>query len=223
ILAVDSNFYEFIAESEITSAQPHTLGCDELEAGAVYYLILTSAAGLYRYDINDLVRVTGFHARTPLIEFLRKGRDVTSITGEKLHVNQLIQAMTQAQRATGLAIQHYRACADADASRYAFAVEFTGATPATEALLVLLHEIDARLQELNMEYGQKRESQRLKAPVLRIMKPGWFERKANAALRNGAPDSQFKAQLLTALPEDPAEIMREIEATNPESRKREPA
>ena len=34
--------------------------------------LLTTAAGLYRYHIHDLVRVTGFHNRTPLVEFLSK-------------------------------------------------------------------------------------------------------------------------------------------------------
>ena len=221
ILAIDANFYEFIAESEIASAQPRTLGCDELEVGAVYYLILTTAAGLYRYDINDLVRIVGLHGKTPIIEFLRKGRDVTNITGEKLHVNQLIQAMAQAQSATGLTIQHYRGCADADASRYAFAVEFSGPAPGQQALSALLRELDARLHVLNVEYCQKRESQRLKAPVLQIMKPGWFERKAGAALRNGAPDSQYKPQLLTATPEDPAEIVCEIDDANTDTLKQE--
>ena len=84
---------------------------------------------MYRYDINDVVRVAGFYKRTPLIEFVRKGRDVTNITGEKLHVNQVIQAMAQAQTAAGIAAQHYRAFADVAQSRYAFMVEFDGAMP----------------------------------------------------------------------------------------------
>jgi GH3 auxin-responsive promoter len=209
ILAIDANFYEFFAESEISSAQPRTLGCDELEVGAVYYLILTTGAGLYRYDINDLVRVTGFHGETPLIEFLRKGRDITNITGEKLHVNQLIQAVAQAQNTARVAIRHFHGCADVDKSRYAFAVELDGTVPEPQALTVLLRELDASLQALNIEYGQKRQSQRLNAPVLQIMKPGWFERKTGVALRNGAPDSQYKPQLLTAVPEDPTEILCE--------------
>jgi hypothetical protein len=129
--------------------------------------------------------------------------------------------MAQAQSATGLTIQHYRGCADADASRYAFAVEFAGPAPAPEALSVLLHEIDVRLHLLNVEYCQKRESQRLKAPVLQIMKLGWFERKAGVALRNGAPDSQYKPQLLTATREDPAEIVCEIDDANVDSLKQE--
>jgi hypothetical protein len=211
ILAVDRNFYEFIPESEIGSASPPVLTCAEVEEGSSYYLIITTPGGLYRYDINDVVRVTGFYNRTPLIEFVRKGRDVTNITGEKLHVNQVMQAMAQAQSIAGVSVQHFRALADAETSRYAFLIECEGAKPTEKSLSCLLNELDARLHALNVEYAQKRESRRLAPPVLWVMRPGWFERKANAALRRGGRDAQFKAQLLSHAPEDPAEIMQIIE------------
>ena len=206
ILAIDKNFYEFIPESEIDAATPTVLTCSELEEGQLYYLVLTTPGGLYRYDINDVVRVAGFYKQTPLIEFVRKGRDVTSITGEKLHVNQVIQAMARAQGAAGVAVQHFRACADLERSLYAFCVEVDGVMPSQENLSQLLQALDAALQELNVEYAQKRDSRRLGTPVLCVMKPGWFERKAHVAIKNGGRDTQFKAQLLCATPEDPDEI-----------------
>ena len=214
ILAVDANFYEFIPESEIASAHAITLGCDELELGGVYYPILTTAAGLYRYDINDVIRVAGFHGKTPLVEFLRKGRDVTNITGEKLHVNHVIQAMEQAQRATGAVVRHFRAFADMENSRYAFMVECDGAKDDDATLSHLLAELDACLFEINVEYADKRKSARLQAPVLCVMKHGWYERKAAVALRAGARDVQFKAQLLSVIPEDPSEIMALLQNSN---------
>ena len=214
ILAINANFYEFIPEGEISSANPTTLTCAELDEGETYYLILTTPGGLYRYDINDVVRVTGFYNQTPLIEFVRKGRDVTSITGEKLHANQVIQAMEHAQSAAGLALQHYRAFADLEKSRYAFLIEFDGATLPKEALSCLLNELDSRLHQLNVEYAQKRESLRLGAPVLWVMKPGWFERKASSTLQRATGDVQFKAQLLSAAPEDSSEALLIVEKTD---------
>ena len=206
ILAIDKNFYEFIPESEINASAPTILTCSELEEGSLYYIILTTPGGLYRYDINDVVRVAGFYNQTPLIEFVRKGRDVTSITGEKLHVNQVIAAMARAQRVAGVAVQHFRACADAEKSLYVFSVELDSAMPSRENLLGLLHELDAGLRELNVEYAQKRDSQRLGAPVLCVMKSGWFDRKAQTVFQRGGRDTQFKAQLLCVTPEDPDEI-----------------
>jgi hypothetical protein len=214
ILAIDANFYEFIPEGEISSANPTTLTCAELDEGETYYLILTTPGGLYRYDINDVVRVTGFYNQTPLIEFVCKGRDVTNITGEKLHVNQVIQAMEQAQSAAGLALQHYRAFADIEKSRYAFLVELDDAPVPKETLSCLLDELDSRLHQLNVEYAQKRESLRLGAPVLWVMKPGWFERKASSTLQRSTCDVQFKAQLLSAAPEDSSEALLIVEKTD---------
>ncbi len=206
ILALDENFYEFIPESEIASPSPTLLTCAELDEGSSYYLILTTPGGLYRYDINDVVRVAGYFNRTPLIEFVRKGRDVTNITGEKLHVNQVIQAMAQAQNVAGIAVKHFRACADVEKSLYAFSVELDGIIPAQEQLSRLLRELDSCLRGLNIEYAQKRDSRRLAAPVLNVMNPGWFERNANATLQSGARDAQFKAPLLGTTPEDVSEI-----------------
>jgi hypothetical protein len=222
ILAIDENFYEFIPESEINSPAPTILTCSELEEGNFYYMVLTTAGGLYRYDINDVVRVAGFYNQTPLIEFVRKGRDVTNITGEKLHINHVIDAMARAQRASAVAVQHFRACADVEKSLYVFSVELDGVMPSRESLLQLLQELDVGLRELNIEYAQKRESRRLGAPVLCLMKPGWFERKAEIILQRGGRDTQFKAQLLCTTPEDPDEIQFMVQSagavpiTNPD-------
>jgi len=214
ILAINENFYEFIPESEIGSPAPTTLTCAEIEKGASYYLVLTTPAGLYRYDINDIVRVSGFYNQTPLIEFVCKGRDVTNITGEKLHVNHVIQAMAQAQNAARMAVQHFRACADVEKSRYSFFVELDGVMPTQERLVQLLHELDASLRVLNVEYAQKRESRRLDAPVLCVMKSGWYTRKANAVLQPGTRDVQFKAQLLSSIPEEGSEIQFVVQCAN---------
>lgn len=210
ILAIDTNFYEFVPEAEIANTRASPLTCEELEVGVEYHLILTSAGGLYRYDINDVVRVAGYYQKTPLIEFLRKGRDVTNITGEKLHVNQIIRAMEQAQRAVGIAVRHFRACADIERSRYVFAVE-TDAAASPAALPALLNAIESSLCGLNVEYAQKRDSQRLKPPALWLMQPGWFERKTSAAMQKSVRDTQHKAQLLTTALEPSGEVLRVVE------------
>jgi hypothetical protein len=214
ILAIDKNFYEFIPESQMTADTPTALTCAEIEQGKTYYLVLTTPGGLYRYDINDVIRVAGFYNRTPLIEFVRKGRDVTSITGEKLHVNQVIEAMTRAHDVAGGAVQHFRACADVEKSLYAIAVELDAVPPGPASLVRLLRELDAGLRELNIEYAQKRETRRLGAPLLCVMKPGWFQRRIHAASQGGGRDVQFKAQLLGTTPEDPKEIQFVVDSSD---------
>src|SRR5262249_39890966 len=94
-LALRTHFYEFVPEDEIGSAKPTTLLADELSVGSNYYILFTTSGGLYRYHINDVVKVTGFHNRTPLIEFQYKGGDVFSFTGEKITELQVTEAMAR--------------------------------------------------------------------------------------------------------------------------------
>ena len=83
ILAIDTSFYEFVPEENIEERDPPVLLAHQLERGRRYYIVISGQNGLYRYDMNDIVEVTGFYNRTPLIAFVRKGRDMASITGER--------------------------------------------------------------------------------------------------------------------------------------------
>ena len=64
-------------------------------------------AGLYRYHISDLVRVTGFFDQTPLVEFLGKGHRFANLTGEKLSEYHVTQAMDAVAAATGQPLTAY--------------------------------------------------------------------------------------------------------------------
>ena len=63
-VAVGLHFYEFVPEDQIDRPDPDVLLPHQLEEGRKYVLILTNGAGLYRYNIGDVVRVTGFVDRT---------------------------------------------------------------------------------------------------------------------------------------------------------------
>ena len=80
-------------KSSATTPDPEFLTCDQLEANREYYVYFTTSAGLYRYDINDLVRVVDFYRDTPVIQFVRKGQGIISITGEKLTESQVTAAL----------------------------------------------------------------------------------------------------------------------------------
>ena len=90
VLDVSSHFFEFIPEAEYGSAEPAVLEAHELEEGKNYYILLTTSGGLYRYDIRDVVRCTGFHQATPRLEFLNKGSQISNITGEKISESQVV-------------------------------------------------------------------------------------------------------------------------------------
>lgn len=190
ILAVDTCFFEFIPEDAIDAAAPRTLQCHELEEGRRYYVIVTAANGFYRYDLNDVVEVRGFHHRTPKVAFVRKGRDMLSITGEKLHLNHVLHAVRAAERETGMGVWQFRLVADVEGARYDLLIEL--AHPAAGALGAFATAFDRGLAGVNPEYASKRASARLAPPRLHVMRPGWSERLCRQEFARGRRDVQHK-------------------------------
>ncbi|MEB3223349.1 MAG: GH3 auxin-responsive promoter family protein [Candidatus Sericytochromatia bacterium] len=195
-LDVLGNYYEFIPEDALDAPHPPVLGAHQLEVGARYYVILTSGNGLPRYDLHDVVEVRGHHHRTPCVAFLRKGRDMLSLTGEKLHVNQLLAAVAAASEAAGLGVRQCRLVGDAAAIAYDLLVEPWEPPGAADALPTFARVLDARLAELNVEYASKRASGRLPAPRVCLMRPGWSEALTAVALAAGVRDAQLKWKVL---------------------------
>ena len=107
ILDVRHHYFEFIPEEDGDREQPDTVEAADLIEGRNYFIVLTTAGGLYRYNISDLVRCVGFHGQAPLIEFLNKGAHYSSLTGEKLSEHQVIAAVEAAQRAAGVHLRSY--------------------------------------------------------------------------------------------------------------------
>ena len=214
-LTIATNFFEFVEVKDLESKRDdcsawHFLSVGELEEGKEYYIFVTTTGGLYRYDINDVVKVVGYYNQTPQIVFLRKGRGMTNITGEKVSVNQIITAFQNASQETGAIPDHFKAEADSMNSRYIFRVEFTTQVdPETQKRF--LKGLDHHLKGINIEYKTKRDSQRLKAPVLHVMKEGWYERGRKQQVESGMRAFQAKTQLLTPQKSVTQEIMPDLE------------
>ncbi len=188
---------EQIEEHPDDASEWDFLGIDEIEIGQQYYVFLTTTGGLYRYDINDVIEVVERYHQTPVIVFRRKGRGMTNLTGEKVSVNQVIEAIDRAGKTLGVHVTHFRAEPDMAASRYVFKIEVAGALPESRRI-ELLRAIDANLGELNIEWAAKRGSGRLREPVLQLMREGWYERGKQRLVAEGRRLFQAKTVLLDA-------------------------
>ena len=213
VLAIQTNYYEFIPEENHGTQNPPVLSCHELEQGKRYAVLLTTASGLYRYDINDIIEVTGFYHKTPLIAFVRKGRDMTNITGEKMHANHFLSAMDEARRRFNLVIEQFRAMPDFETGRYAIYVEFNVSIADEILKEQAIPFIDQSLAKVNMDYAEKRKSKRLKSPCLRLMRRGWAEEECRRFMQMGRRDIQYKWRVLCPepQPEDVAAVIKTIE------------
>jgi hypothetical protein len=176
------------------------LRVEQLEAGRRYFVYVTNASGLYRYEMNDIIEVTGHDRRTPLIRFVQKGKGVVSFTGEKLYEVQVIAAVDKAL--AGLRGRHHFIAAvaelvDGTSPRLVYLIEFD--EPMTEQDgSALVDRLDAALGEENDEYLTKRKSLRYGAPVIRVVRSGEFDRYRRHMVETGQrADGQFKVLRLT--------------------------
>jgi hypothetical protein len=202
VLTIHLNVFELVPAEDIDSnpGDPDAwrfLGVGDVEVGQEYYVFITTSGGLYRYDMNDVIEVVGSYQSAPVVVFRRKGRGMTNLTGEKLSVNQLIEAVGQATKKTGSIAPHFKAEPDGENSRYVFKVEFE-TIPSEEAARAFLKVLDDTLSDLNIEWEGKRGSGRLKDPILQVMKLGWYDRGKQDLVAAGKRLFQAKTILLDA-------------------------
>jgi sterol desaturase/sphingolipid hydroxylase (fatty acid hydroxylase superfamily) len=183
---LDQHVYEFVERDAWECGQPRFLGLHQLEEDYLYYVVVTTSSGLYRYFMNDLVAVDGRYAATPLLRFVQKGRGVTSITGEKLYEAQVIESMLELESSHHASF--YLLLADESASRYRLFLECApGCDPSA-----LADALDRALSRRNLEYRDKRASSRLDVPEIVPLRPGAGDAYKQDALARGQREGQFK-------------------------------
>ena len=188
------HFLEFAEQDAWDNGHRHCLTLGQLAAGRRYYVLFTTAAGLYRYFMNDLVDVTGFFHQTPLLRFVQKGRGVTSLTGEKLYEAQAIDAIQYAAARCHVRSSFFVLVADEAASAYRLYAQLDeGFRHEADGVSRI---VDERLAELNIEYQGKRASGRLGPLALSWLKNGTADAYKQAAVAAGQREGQFKLAVL---------------------------
>ena len=201
-MAVGTNVLEFHPAAEDRAPEGRELlRLEQLEVGQRYFVYVTNASGLYRYEMNDIVEVAGHYGKTPLIRFIQKGKGVVSFTGEKLYETQVIAAVDKALAAMRGRYHFIAAVAelvDGTTPRLIFLVEFDDPITDQDGS-ALVDRLDAALGEENDEYLTKRKSLRYGPPVIRVVRPGEFDKYRRRMVETGQrADGQFKVLRLTS-------------------------
>ena len=181
-------YFEFVERGAWEAGDAAFAGLHELEYGGEYYVFVTTQDGLYRYDMNDIVRVNGRVHETPTLEFVQKGKGTTSITGEKLTEAQVLDAAPAVLSQRGVGQRFFIVIADEVAAAYTMYVE----ADRHEGGDGIAREVDERLSKLNVEYEAKRKSGRLAPLRLRWLRPGTGDEYRATCVATGQRDAQFK-------------------------------
>jgi hypothetical protein len=197
VLPIHTHFYEFIPEELAEQDDPPTLLPHELEVGRAYSVVLTTSAGLYRYNIGDVVLVSELNGSTPVLEFLHRAGHTCSLTGEKLTESQVASAFFQAASGLGLSIGSFTLCPAARPYPHYVLLAEIQAPLDRRISSRFLRVFDDDLSVRNVEYRSKRSSRRLGAPELCLLPPGSYASLRQRRIAEGANDAQVKVTCLT--------------------------
>ena len=93
LLAYTSHYYEFIPAANVDETHPRAVPAWALEAGQRYELVVTTGGGLYRYRTADCMEVVRIQDGIPHLSFQYRFGRTSSITGEKLTEQQVVEAL----------------------------------------------------------------------------------------------------------------------------------
>lgn len=190
------HYYEFVAQEDLDRDNKRFYQLHELQQGKRYCPYVTTFAGLYRYNMNDLIEVGPCFGNTPTVHMIQKVNGIVTMTGEKLHERQFINAVHEAEMLTGLQTKFFVGFADLDKSAYHFYYEFADQSTTQEQAELFTNHVDALLKQSNIEYEAKRASFRVKDPITHRLVEQSFEKFKAQCIAEGARDGQFKMNLL---------------------------
>ncbi|MBM3270963.1 MAG: GH3 auxin-responsive promoter family protein [Candidatus Sericytochromatia bacterium] len=196
-LAITSAYYEFIPEA---GGDPVPL--EGLRDGARYFIVVTTAAGLYRYVIGDLVEVCGQYLATPRIRFVRKAGASSNLAGEQLDESHVNQAVGEALASLGGELSWFALVGDTGGEQpgYDLLLEpAPGAALSDVALDALGAEVEARLGRIAYNYGLHRGGGRLRALRAVRVPAGSYAAWRGRKVAGGTSEAQLKSVHLYAL------------------------
>ncbi|EEC78502.1 hypothetical protein OsI_18426 [Oryza sativa Indica Group] len=173
-----------------------------VEAGKTYELVATTFRGLYRYKVGDVVKIAGFHHSSPRLQFVTRAPPPQE-HGEVLTERDVMAAMDTFQlmlKDGGEVIEFAAFIIDGDGGqrrrrRATIAVEVSNGSKLLdhERSAAFLRRCIAPLEGcLGGAYRLSRATGDVAPLEVAVVRPGTFDRLAEAAIRGGAPANQYK-------------------------------
>ncbi len=167
-------FYEFVPLAEIDYEKPHALCLDEVELDKNYAMLISTNAGLWRYQIGDTVKFT---SKNPYhIKITGRTKHFINAFGEEVIIENAEVAITHACQATKAAISNFTAgplyMEGKKQGGHEWIIEFEKQPDNMQAFI---EQLDKKLQEINSDYEAKRyQSIALNPPIVHAVPEGTF-------------------------------------------------
>jgi len=191
LLLPDSCYYEFVEESEEEREITETLSLDELEVGKNYEILLTNQSGLYRYRINDIIRVLGYEGQCPVINFVYRRGQLLNINGEKTDIEQMSAAVKMMEQELQIEITEWAVFIDKGKEQYRYGILLE--TKDGIDLSYYAERFEEHLRNVNTSYRYYEEVKGLiDPPVIYNQAPGTHQAWREYKISCGATPEQVK-------------------------------
>ena len=184
-------FYEFVPFEELDKENPKTISIGEVELGKNYAMIISTNAGLWRYNIGDTVKFTSISPYR--IKISGRTKHFINAFGEELIIENAEMAITRACRATGAIIDNFTAAPiyfnGGNKGGHEWVIEFKKQPDSLDQFTALL---DEKLRQINSDYDAKRyKNMALQMPIIHCVQEGtfysWMKKRGKLGGQNKVP------------------------------------
>ena len=184
-------FYEFIPVEEFDKEYPDAIPLSEVEVGKNYAMVITTNAGLWRYNIGDTVKFT---STSPYkIKISGRTKHFINAFGEEVIIENAETAITRACEQTGAVIDNFTAAPiffdKGKRGGHEWIIEFV---KQPRDMGEFTYTLDDTLRKINSDYDAKRSKDiALVAPTIHMVAEGtfynWMKKRGKLGGQNKVP------------------------------------
>src|SRR5882724_5622240 len=184
-------FYEFIPMEEWDKEYPDAVSLADVEVGKNYAMVISTNAGLWRYNIGDTVKFTSVSPYR--IKISGRTKHFINAFGEEMIIENADTAIAYACEQTGAVIDNYTAAPiyleKSKRGGHEWIIEFKKQPESLDHFIVALDEM---LRKVNSDYDAKRAHNiALVAPTIHSVAEGtfynWMKRRGKLGGQNKVP------------------------------------
>uniref|UniRef100_A0A7N0UBJ6 Uncharacterized protein n=2 Tax=Kalanchoe fedtschenkoi TaxID=63787 RepID=A0A7N0UBJ6_KALFE len=197
-------YFEFMPVGTVVTrdSPPKLVDLADVEVGKEYEFVITTYSGLNRYQVGDVLLVTGFYNNAPQFRFVRRKNVLLSIDSDKTDESELQKAVENAAKLLkpyNTSVVEYTSYADTKTIPGHYVVYWELLSKDSVGPVEIPGEVLNRCaleieESLNSVYRQCRVADNSVGPLeIRVVEKGTFEELMDYAISRGASINQYKA------------------------------
>ncbi|XP_047337729.1 jasmonoyl--L-amino acid synthetase JAR6-like [Impatiens glandulifera] len=185
-------YFEFIPLNDGFELEAKPIGLTEVKIGEEYEIVVTNFAGLYRYRLGDVVKVTGFYNSTPELQFVCRKNLMLNINIDKNTERDLQLAVEISGKLLAGEVVDFTSLVDVsnEPGHYVVFWELSGNLEDERILGECCDCLDRSFVDAG--YVSSRKVRAIGPLELRLVKIGTFQKILDHFLGMGAAFSQYK-------------------------------